>query len=416
MRIELSESHLWVFPAKLLCIVLSIIFFISQEGWAQSCSANVSIKGENDYAWRVAQWLGLGWNLGNQLDAIMDGKSNETVWGNQPVTQRTFDRLAAAGFTSVRIPVTWMGHIGSAPEYQLDEAWLSRVEEVVGYAEKAGLNAIINTHHDDSYWLSIKAAAQSEEENEKIMSQFKAVWTQIALRFRDKGHFLLFESMNEVHDGGWGWGDNRKDGGRQYAILNEWNQLFVNVVRATGGKNADRYLCVPGYVTNIELTLQNFVLPKDVVSDRLLVSVHCYDPMGYTLDNKYTEWGHTADPLKKNSGDNEEQIVRQFKALKEHFVEKGIPVYIGEMGCVRRSTDKEEAFRKYYLEYFYKAARVNGLASFYWDNGGQELCLFNHSTGDWQPGAFDAVEAMKKGFLTDDSSYTLQTVYDNAPR
>ena len=149
----------------------------------------------------LARWLGMGWNLGNQLDAIAEGVSNETVWGNRPVTQVTFDKLAAAGFTSVRIPVTWMGHIGSAPEYKLEESWLKRVEEVVGYAEKAGLNAIVNIHHDDNYWLSMKKAIQGEEQNEAIKAQLKAVWTQIAARFKDKGHFLLFEAMNEIHDG-----------------------------------------------------------------------------------------------------------------------------------------------------------------------------------------------------------------------
>ena len=416
MKTELSNNYSGTLLARVICLLLCGTFFVLQGGKAHSYpEANDTEKADKD-AWQVARWLGMGWNLGNQLDAIAEGVSNETVWGNRPVTQVTFDKLAAAGFTSVRIPVTWMGHIGSAPEYKLEESWLKRVEEVVGYAEKAGLNAIVNIHHDDNYWLSMKKAIQGEEQNEAIKAQLKAVWTQIAARFKDKGHFLLFEAMNEIHDGRWGWGDNRKDGGRQYAILNEWNQIFVNTVRATGGKNTDRYLCVPGYATNIELTLQSFVLPKDVVPGRLLVSVHCYDPMDYAMSNKYTEWGHTADAPKKVTGDNENQIASQFKALKEHFVEKGVPVYIGEMGCIHRATEREEAFRKYYLEYFYKAARTYGLAPFYWDDGGKGLCLLNHATGDWQPGALEAIGAMKKGLFTEDSSYTLQTVYEQAPR
>lgn len=416
MKTELSNNYSGTLLARVIYLLLCGTFFVLQGGQAHSYpEANDTEKADKD-AWQVARWLGMGWNLGNQLDAIAEGVSNETVWGNRPVTQVTFDKLAAAGFTSVRIPVTWMGHIGSAPEYKLEESWLKRVEEVVGYAEKAGLNAIVNIHHDDNYWLSMKKAIQGEEQNEAIKAQLKAVWTQIAARFKDKGHFLLFEAMNEIHDGRWGWGDNRNDGGRQYAILNEWNQIFVNTVRATGGKNTDRYLCVPGYATNIELTLQSFVLPKDVVPGRLLVSVHCYDPMDYAMSNKYTEWGHTADAPKKVTGDNENQIASQFKALKEHFVEKGVPVYIGEMGCIHRATEREEAFRKYYLEYFYKAARTYGLAPFYWDDGGKGLCLLNHATGDWQPGALEAIGAMKKGLFTEDSSYTLQTVYEQAPR
>ena len=118
--------------------------------------------------WAVAKSLGLGWNLGNQLDAHSNGVANETIWGNRKATQALFDKLAAAGITTVRIPVTWMGHIGAAPGYEIEKAWLDRVAEVVGYAENAGLNAIVNIHHDgadSSYWLNIKEAAKSESKN-----------------------------------------------------------------------------------------------------------------------------------------------------------------------------------------------------------------------------------------------------------
>ena len=117
------------------------------------------IAGEDP--WTVAKSLGLGWNLGNQLDAHNSGVANETAWGNQKTTQALFDKLAAAGITTVRIPVTWMGHIGDAPGYEIEKAWMDRVAEVVGYAENAGLNAIVNIHHDGAdseYWLSIKDA------------------------------------------------------------------------------------------------------------------------------------------------------------------------------------------------------------------------------------------------------------------
>lgn len=37
------------------------------------------IAGEDP--WTVAKSLGLGWNLGNQLDAHNSGVANETAWG-----------------------------------------------------------------------------------------------------------------------------------------------------------------------------------------------------------------------------------------------------------------------------------------------------------------------------------------------
>lgn len=372
----------------------------------------------------IAASLGLGWNLGNQLDAHNNGVADETAWGNQPVTQALFDAVAAAGFTSVRIPVTWLGHVGDAPDYTIDATYLDRVAEVVGYAESAGLNAVINIHHDGAdsqYWLDIKDAATDETVNTAVKAQLEAMWTQIAERFADKGNFLVFESMNEIHDGSWGWGDNRTDGGRQYAVLNEWNQVFVDAVRATGGNNADRYLGVPGYVTNIDLTVENFVLPQDIVDNRLMVAVHFYDPIDYTenADNVYSQWGHTADPSLKADWGDEDNVTGQFAKMKATFIDQGIPAYIGEMGCVHRTDDLSELFRLYYLEYVCKAAKENDLAPFYWDAGGdgtgtQSWALFDHATGEMLNNAQEVVDVMKKAVFSEDETYTLDWVYENS--
>lgn len=378
-----------------------------------------------DTPWTVAQSLGLGWNLGNQLDAYSNGVAGETLWGNQATTQALFDKLAASGITSVRIPVTWLGHIGAAPDYKIEKAWLDRVAEVVGYAEKAGLRAIINIHHDgadSNYWLNIKKAATDADVNAQIKAQLKSMWTQIAECFKDKSNFLVFESMNEIHDGGWGWGDNRNDGGKQYAVLNEWNQVFVDAVRATGGNNNDRFLGVPSYCTNPDYAVDgSFKLPTDKVSGRLMVSVHYYAPTEYTLTAKFSEWGHTAKAGSKESWGDEDYLKETFGKLKTSFIDKGIPVYLGETGCVHRSDNRAESFRKYYLEYVFKAAKEYGMVPFYWDNGsasaGKECSgLFNHATGVFLNNAEDIVGVMRKAIFSESASYTLQSVYDNAPK
>lgn len=380
---------------------------------------------EGGDAWVVAKELGLGWNLGNQLDAHIDGVADETSWGNQKATQTLFYKLAAAGITSVRIPVTWMGHIGDAPGYEIEKAWMDRVAEVVGYAENAGLKVVVNMHHDganSAYWLDIKNAATNASVNAKIKEQLTAMWTQIAGRFKDKGTFLIFESMNEIHDGGWGWGANRTDGGRQYAVLNEWNQVFVDAVRAVGGENEYRYLGIPSYCANPDYAVDGSLkLPSDKAANRLMVSVHYYAPTDYTLEAKFTEWGHTAAAGKKDSWGDEDYVKETFGKLKKEFVDKGVPVYIGEMGNVHRADGRAESFRKYYLEYICKAARTYGLIPFYWDNGspdaGKECSgLFNHATGAWLNNAEEVVEVMTRAVFTEDASYTLQTVYDGAPK
>ena len=224
----------------------------------------------------ITDWLGLGWNPGNQMDSYKNGVADELSDGNPPITQELFDKVKAAGFKTIRLPVTWIGHIGPAPDYKIDDR-LERVAEIVGYAEKAGLNIIVNIHHDGSggygFWLDFKPAVANVAKNLEVEDQFRKVWTQIAERFVDTGHFLIFEAFNEIHDGDWGWGANLTDNGRQYELLNEWLQIFVDAVRSTGGQNATRYLGIPGYAGGWEW-LEHLKLPKDSAVGRLLVSAH----------------------------------------------------------------------------------------------------------------------------------------------
>ena len=377
---------------------------------------------ENNAAWNMASKLGICWNLGNHFDAHNNGVSGETFWGNAKATQTTFTKIKAAGFSTVRIPVTWLGHIGEAPDYHIEAAWLDRVAEVVGYAEKAGLNVIVNMHHDGAdskYWLDIKTAALNTAVHEQIKEQVAAMWTQIAEKFADKGEFLIFESFNEIHDGGWGWGANTKDGGKQYTCLNEWNQAFVDAVRATGGNNADRILGVPAYCTNVDIAIESFVMPKDNVADRLMLSVHCYDPSKYCLEASYSEWGHTANDSKKAPGDNEADLKKVFEKVYVNYISKGIPVYLGEFGCVNRQTLREQAFQQYYLKYFAKLAKTYGIPPAIWDNGakgaGNECHAFiDHGTGEWC--SSEAQAAIKALIGSYNDNLTLDQVYNNAPK
>ena len=387
---------------------------VSQKSATEAPSGDIT----KDYAAR----LGIGWNLGNHFDAYNNGVSGETAWGNPKATQATMNKVKAAGFSTVRIPVTWMGHIGAAPDYKIDEKWLNRVAEVVGYAETAGLNAIVNMHHDGAdskHWLDIKTAAKDPAVHQQILDQVGAMWGQIADKFKDKGDFLIFEAFNEIHDGGWGWGENRNDGGKQYQCLNEWNQAFVDAVRASGGENANRILGIPAYCTNVDIAIQTFKMPEDVVEGRLIMAVHCYDPYDYTLPATKSEWGHTADESKKVSGNNEADLKRVFEKIYNNFIKKGIPVYMGEFGCVNRATEREQAFQQYYLKYYAKLAKTYFVPSIIWDNGakgaGNEKHAFiDHGTGEYcSPEAKAAIEAMVDSYK---NTLSLEDVYNSAPK
>lgn len=400
-----------------------------------ACGSDEALQAQNvpsdlPEAVAYAQSLGMGWNLGNNLDAHIDGVSVETGWGNPAAKQKLFDALKKAGFSSVRIPVTWIGHIGNAPGYLVEKNWLARVAEVAGMAKKAGLKAIINIHHDGYgaetnparqgyFWLNIAEAAKSEKKNQEIKQKLAMVWMQIADYFKNEGDWLIFETMNEIQDGKWGNGDNRTDGGAQYRVLNEWNQLCVDIIRGTGGQNATRYIGVPGYVCQPWLTVETLELPQDEVPNRLMVAVHVYDPWDYAGSAKYSEWGHTGkDVVPDKAG--EKEYVAMLDALYNKYVKQGIPVYLGEYGCVHRSSDKAEEFRKYYLEYTIKALKDRHIPALFWDNGkkaaGEEgFGLLQHDNGKFISNGEEIVNLMINTWKNTDPAYTLESIYNRAP-
>lgn len=323
----------------------------------------------------------IGWNLGNALDA----PQNETAWGNPEVTRELLQAVSKAGFSIVRIPVTWTLHTGPAPDFTIEPGWLNRVAEVVGYARDAGLVSVINVHHDgaDGFkeveWLTLNdgTGAITEANNAAVRDRFIKVWAQIARRFAAYGEELLFESMNEIHDG---YGPPNP---KYFSIINALNQAFIDVVRGTGGNNAQRHLVVPGYNTNIDHTLAGFELPKDPTPQRLILSAHYYDPYLFALQGEKHTWGK-ASPGNDGWG-QEEFVIAQFDKLKARYLDKGVPVILGEYGAVHQQG--YEDYRRYYMEYVTKAAVDRGIVPIYWDNGGEgsggeKFGLFNRRTGE----------------------------------
>lgn len=396
-----------------------IIVGVTSQAWAAPEKAKTTALTPQ----AVFDAIKLGWNMGNHMDAISNGVSGETVWGNPLCTQATMDGLKAAGFSAVRICTTWEGHIGGAPLYKIDETWFSRVATIVDYAEKAGLVAILNTHHDENYWQDISKAYPNPAKNEQVKDQLFNFWIQVANRFKDKGEWLILESFNEIQDGGWGWSDAFKSNPKaQYDVLNEWNQVFVDAVRSTGGNNATRWLGIPGYAANPGFTMKGLVLPKDYTTEnRLMVAMHDYDPYNYTLrDPLVRRFGHTAERSLRCDNDDEAGLRNTFDQIKAAYIDKGIPAYLGEMGCSRH--EKEDLpYQKYYMEYFCKAAADHLLPMLVWDNGArgtgpERHPYIDHGTGQIvDDTARELIQVMLKGVTTTDPSYTLDSVYNSAP-
>lgn len=381
-------------------------------------------------AWKQLERLGLGWNLGNQFDAFVNWNASnflypgETVWGNEKCTQATFTGLRAAGFSSVRIPITWLKMVGDAPEYKIDEAWMARIKEVVGWARDAGLNVIINTHHDEDHyygseslghrWLNIMEATTDESLNAQIKDRIKGLWTNIANEFKNEGDYLMFEGFNEINDGKWGGSANSS---KQAQVLNQWNQVFVDAVRATGGNNASRWISVPTYCASIGF-IKDFTLPDDPAGKTML-AVHSYNPYNYTLAEGLPQkkWGHTF-----NNESDEKSVRDELAAVYNGFISKGIPAYLGEFGCSMREYNTSEWKNyAYYLEYFVKAAKSYGIPCFLWDNGNkgagaEHHAYIDHATGGYVDHSKEVIDLMVNAMYRTDKEYTLQYVFDNAPR
>lgn len=232
--------------------------------------------------------MGAGWNLGNTLEANSNGAPSETVWGNPETTPQLIRLIKQSGFNTIRIPVSYLNKIGGAPNYKIDENWLRRVKEVVDYAIAEDMFVITNIHGDG--YKSVTGAwllCDSQNQNE-ICAKYKAVWEQIANVFKDYDEHLIFESMNEEFDGTYEWQNQGQTypNPTYYNNLNKYNQIFVETVRQTSLNNAKRWLLIPGWNTDVDLTSEEkgFVIPNDTYLDRsvngkrLMISVHYYNP------------------------------------------------------------------------------------------------------------------------------------------
>ncbi len=295
--------------------------------------------------------MGAGWNLGNTLDAVGE---NETVWGNPYTSKAMIDAVAERGFKTLRLPVTWKNHMGTAPDYTIDEAWLNRVQQVVDYGIDNDMYVIINIHHDDS-WIIPTLATQNE-----VRNQLDLVWTQIANHFKDYGDFLLFETLNEPrHEGTpeeWTGGTAE---GRQ--VVNLYQQVSLDAIRATGGNNAERHVLISTYAASTyQHVLDEYIVPDD---NRIIMSLHNYNPWGM-LSGSQTTWGSASDRA---------SIDADMARINTRFIENGIPIVLTEWGS-SNFDNMDDRLR--HAEYFVNSASQYGIKTVWWDVG-----VYENSSG-----------------------------------
>ena len=317
----------------------------------------------------ILEDMGLGWNLGNSLDATGgSGLDTETSWSNPKTTQALIDKVKSLGFNTVRVPVSWGKHV-SGDNYTIDSAWLARVKEVVDYCYKNDMYVILNIHHDTKSSASASGAgyyprSSAYSSSEKFVT---SVWSQMAEYFKDYDYHLIFETLNEPRliGTGYEWWFNKwsipsevKDA---IECINKLNQKAVDTIRATGSNNRGRLIMCPGYDASIDgATVSGFKLPTDISGNknRIAVSVHAYSPYNFAMNV-----GSGSTSTYTSSIKNELQDL--FSTLKSNFRDKGIPVVIGEFG----STDKNNTAERVKWATDYTAlAKKNKIPCVLWDN------------------------------------------------
>jgi len=339
---------------------------------------SVTLNAKLPTAQQIAGKMGVGWNLGNTLEAI----GGEEAWGAGHTSQLLIDSVKTAGFNTVRLPVSWFIHSDTTTSV-IHKAWIARVKEVVDYCIKNDMYVIINMHWDKG-WLENRV----NKANQDIVNKRQRLyWTQIANYFKDYDEHLLFAGANEpnAHDS------------IQMSVLLTYHQTFIDAVRATGGNNSSRTLIIQGPSTDVDNTykLMN-TMPVDKIADRIIAEVHYYTPYQFCLMEKDADWGkmfyywgkdnHSTTDADRNSTWGEENDVdKNFEKMKTQFVDKGIPVIIGEFGAGKRklnsSSDQahNNASVEYYYRYVVKSALSKGLIPICWD---VHMWMFNRSTGE----------------------------------
>lgn len=321
-------------------------------------AGNVAKAVSNKTATEVAADMGMAWNLGNSFDAVdSEGKVSETIWGNPITTKELFIAVKNAGFNTIRIPVSYMDMINSDNTVNAD--YLERLEVVIKDAYNMGMYVVINMHNDGGYgvtgkWLDI---TKTGADFEAVKTKFSGAWTSIATYFADYDQKLVFEGFNELLvDYG------TVPTSTHYDNINDLNQEFVNAVRDAGGSNADRVLIVAGYNTNIDYTRSGFVKPDDDSTNRLMLSVHYYDPYDFALNENGTgSWSNSA---------NGTEMKNAIDSICTFANTNNMPIFIGEYGPIDKNNPAARGEYCYYINKYAKTNTSNvKVVLAYWDNG-----------------------------------------------
>ena len=321
---------------------------------------------------QITREMGIGINLGNTMESCGDWiwqwgdhtvKSYETAWGSPVITKEMINGIKREGFGVMRLPVHWFNMMGD--NYTINPDYLARVKEIVDWALDAKLYVILNIHHDEKDFFK-----NMPSKSQETIKNFKHIWTQIADAFKDYDDYLMFESLNEEAC----WGDvynqwSGTDNGKKevFDATFQLNQAFVDVIRASGGNNPERHLLLAGYCTDLTLTCDPmFKMPYDPIK-RCAVSIHYYTPSNFCILTEDADWGKAQSTW--GTKEDVKELNNNFDKVKRTFIDKGIPVIIGEYGAATKNKDYNSV--KNFVYSVCKACYDRKILPVLWDTTGE---------------------------------------------
>ncbi|KAJ2986148.1 hypothetical protein NUW58_g5164 [Xylaria curta] len=315
-----------------------------------------------------------GWNIGNTLDAT----PNEGSWNNPPAKAGTFKDIKAAGFKSVRIPVTYADHFsGPAPGWEIDAGWLQRVSDVVDMALDAGLYVLTNVHHDSWKWADVSASGANLTEIEERMYR---TWLQIGEKLGCKSSSVAFEPINEPP----------VETQEQAAELNKLNGIFLAALKDSGGFNTQRVVTLVGPSMDSIKTSKWFEAPTGYDNPWAL-QYHYYSPYDFI----FSAWGKTT-----LSDADIAAVESDLEHIRANFTD--VPLVLGEFDASPLNT--EPAARRKYMDVVVRKAKELDTAVIVWDNG---LDHFDRDTKKWKdPQSLEILLNAAAGVSNSLSDYT----------
>ncbi len=296
--------------------------------------------GASAAALAAARSLGRGVNFGNMLEAPVEG-----AWGLK-LQDDYFDKVAEAGFDSVRLPVRWSNHAAPTADATLDEAFAKRVDHAVDELLKRRLTVVLNMHHYRQLDGDKLDPGEAAVEPAVVKLRFLNLWKQIAQRYRDRPAALLFELYNEPHS----------------AQQMSWNDLAARALTSIRQSNSTRVVVIGPTQWNNARALSDLKLPND---PHLIVTIHHYDPFEFTHQGAAWAEGSSAWlGTRCCTPSQQAQIRAPLEVAAAWSARYRYPIYLGEFGAYSKAP---MASREAYTRFIRQEAESRGFSWSYWE-------------------------------------------------